>query len=158
MTYDEVLKLLNGNGILFKIYEHESVMTMKDVETNLPFPIENLLKTLVFKIKNSYWVLAVVKGRDKIDYRSLADALKINLKDLTMPKVDEIESQLGFQIGGICPIPTQDGIKVIFDKKILDIKNVYCGVGRNDRSLEIELKDLLKVSNAEIWPIVKDNK
>ena len=45
------------------------------------------MKTIVFKIKNSDWILAVVKGHDRIDYKQLAFAfgapviLNANLRD-----------------------------------------------------------------------------
>ncbi|MBU4311461.1 MAG: YbaK/EbsC family protein [Desulfobacterales bacterium] len=156
MVYDEIMRTLRQKGVPFTIHKHEPVMTMQDVEEKLPFPKEKLLKTLVFKIRNSFWILAVVKGQDKVDYHKLASSFGVNLDALVRPSAEEMESELGFQIGGICPIPTNDSIKAVFDNDILDMEVVYCGVGRNDRSLEIRLQDLLHISNARVWPIAHE--
>ncbi len=153
MVYDEVIRILREKGATFRIHEHEPVITMLDVEKKLPFPRERLLKTLVFRIRNSFWILAVIKGLDKVEYRKLATAFGVDRDDLVKPSTEEMKSELGFQMGGICPIPTRDSIKAIFDENVLNMDVVYCGVGRNDRSLEIGLQDLLRVSKAKIWPI-----
>lgn len=155
MIYDEIIRILREKGVTFKIHEHEPVMTMQDVKEKLPFPIEKLLKTLVFKIRNSFWILAVVRGQDKVNYRKLAKAFGVKRDVLVRPSVDEMRLELDFQIGGICPIPINDSIKAVFDKSMLDMNVVYCGVGRNDRSLEIRLQDLLQVSNANVWSIIQ---
>ena len=150
MIYNEIIDILDGKFISYKIHKHGEVLTMRDVEEKLPFPIDRLLKTLVFRIRDSSWILAVLKGRDRIDYRKLAQALNVRRQDIIRPSVEEIESKLGFQIGGICPIPTKHDIRVVFDKSILELDSVYCGVGRNDRSLEIRLADLLRASGGII--------
>ena len=155
MIYEDIIKILEEKGVNYKIHEHAPVMTMQDVNEKLPFPKEKLVKTLVIKVSNSFWVLVAMKGTTKLDFLKLSTALGVKRGELTMPSVEEVESKLGFQMGGICPIPTNNNIKAVFDKKILDMDVVYCGVGRNDRSLKIELHDLLRVSNAIVCPIGK---
>lgn len=156
MVYDDIVRILREKGLAFVIHEHGQVLTMQDVETKLPFPKDKLLKTLVFRIRDSFWILAVVKGKDKVDYRKLAKAVGVNRRDLMRPSAEEVKTKLGFQIGGICPIPTNDQIQTIFDESVMDMDIVYCGVGRNDRSLEMRLHDLLRVSNATVRPIVEE--
>lgn len=156
MVYNEIIRVLREKGVSFTVHEHGPVMTMQDVEEKLPFPKEKLLKTLVFKIRNSFWILAVIKGQDKVDYRKLASAFGVNRESLVRPSAEEVQSQLGFQIGGICPIPMNDSIKAVINNDILDMDVVYCGIGRNDRSLEIKLQDLLYVSNARVYSIAQE--
>jgi prolyl-tRNA editing enzyme YbaK/EbsC (Cys-tRNA(Pro) deacylase) len=47
---------------------------------------------------------------------------------------------------------------VIADPTLLGMETVYCGGARNDRTLEIQLSDLLRVSGALVQPIVRDEK
>lgn len=156
MTYDKIISLLNESGINFRIHEHQVIRTITDVEEKLPFPKERLLKTVVFKIKNSFWILAAVKGEDRVDYRKLASSFGVSRNDLTCPSPEEVESTLGFEIGGVGPIPTNDGTKAVFDSSLLSLDIVYCGSGRNDRTLEIRLDDLLQASKARVIPLVRD--
>jgi len=129
---------------------------MSDVEQNLPFPIEKLLKTLVFRTRDSKWIYAVVKGRDKVDYKQLSSTLGISRGEISRPSSQEVESFLSLQIGGICPIPIHEDIIVIFDASLVDLGIVYCGVGSNDRSLEIKVDDLARIARARISPIAQE--
>jgi Cys-tRNA(Pro)/Cys-tRNA(Cys) deacylase len=129
---------------------------MKDVEEKLPFPKNKLLKTLVFRIKGCFWVFAVVRGKDKVDYKKLSKALDVSRSDIVRPPAQEVETELSLEIGGICPIPINDNIKVVFDESVKNLEVVFCGVGRNDKSLEIAVGDLIRVSKAKIESIVQD--
>ncbi len=155
MAYDKIIRLLNDSGIKFVIHEHEVIRTITDIEEKLPFPKEHLLKTVVFQLKDSFWILAAIKGQDRVDYRKLASAFEVKRNNLKCPSPEEVESTLGFETGGVGPFPISDRIKVVFDSSLLDLDNVYCGVGRNDRTLEITLNDLLQVSKARVLPLVQ---
>ncbi|MBW4565590.1 MAG: YbaK/EbsC family protein [Mojavia pulchra JT2-VF2] len=154
MVYDKIIKLLTENGIDFKIHTHEVIKTITDVEEKLPFPKNRLLKTVVFKIRNSSWILAAVKGEDRVDYRKLASSLEVHRSDLICPSPEEIKSILDFEIGGVSPIPTSDDTKAVFDSALLSMNFVYCGSGRNDRTLEIGVEELLQLSKAKVISIV----
>jgi len=154
-TYDRIIRILKENQLPFIIHKHKQVLTMQDVENNLQFSTDKLLKTLVFIIPDSFWILAVVRGQDRVDYRKLAGVFGRNRRYLKRPTAEEVEEKLGFQIGGISPIPTDSQIQVVFDKSIMDMDIVYCGVGRNDRSLEIRLHHLLRVSHATFHSIAE---
>jgi len=156
MTYDKIIGLLSKKGIHFKIHEHEVIRTITDVDEKLPFPKEKLLKTVVFKMKNSFWILAAVKGEDRVDYRKLASFFGVKRNDLACPSPEEVESSLGFEIGGVGPIPLNNSTKAVFDSSLLGLDIVYCGSGRNDRTLEVKLDDLLQASKAIVVPFVRN--
>jgi Cys-tRNA(Pro)/Cys-tRNA(Cys) deacylase len=155
-AYDKIIRLLNERGIHFTIHEHEAIKTVFDAEEKLPFPKERFLKTLVFKFKDSGWLLVALKGLDRIDYRKLAYALNVDRHKLIQPSPEEVEGVLGYEIGGVCPIAVRDDIQVIFDRGATSLGTVYCGSGRNDRTLEIRLHDLLQVTQAQVFPLVRE--
>ncbi len=157
MIYDSLIKILTESGFYFKIHSHEPVLTMQDVEQKLPFPVDKLLKTLVFRIKNSFWVYVIVKGQDRVDYKKLATVFGVNRNMVIRPSPDEVEGELGLQIGGICPIPVGENISVVFDNNTIENTDdtVYCGIGRNDKTLEMKIQDLLTVSNASVHSVIQ---
>lgn len=155
-AYDKIILLLNSSNALFRIHEHSPVFTMNDVEQKLPFPIEKLLKTVVFRIKGSNWLYAVVRGKDKVDYKKLSKVLGVSRSNVMRPPPEEVERELSLQIGGICPIPTEKNITVIFDESLIGLGVVYCGVGTNNKSLEIQIDDLVRVAKGEIQSIAQD--
>ena len=155
-VYDSIIARLRANNVSFTIHEHEVARTVLDAETKLPFPKEQFLKTVVFKIKHSSWILAAVKGQDSVDYRKLAEAFDVKRADLVRPAPEEVEAALGMQIGGVGPIALNAETRVVVDSGAQSMDIVYCGVGRNDRTLEIRLADLIQVADARVLPIVRD--
>ena len=74
MVFEKVQSLLESSGSPFTLHTHPAVSTIEDAEEKVPHLTRNLLKTIVFKIKDGDWILAVVKGHDRIDYKELARA------------------------------------------------------------------------------------
>src|SRR5258708_1034982 len=52
----EFVNALTQNHITFSVYKHEKVITLQDVQSQLPFNTTRLVKTLVFKADGT-WVL-----------------------------------------------------------------------------------------------------
>ena len=155
-AYDNIIGRLKKEGISFTIHEHKATRTVNDAEENLPFPKESFLKTVVFKLKNADWILAALKGQDSVDYRKLATACGAKRGDIIRPPAEEVETALGYAIGGVCPIPVNNSIAVVFDSEVIAMDTVYCGSGRNDRTLEIKLRDLLRISGGRILPLARE--
>lgn len=156
MVYEEILSFLKKKGVPFKIHEHEPVVTIKDAEIIAPSLIDGLLKTVAFKIKDSFWVLAAVKCRDRIDYRRLAAALGVNRRELRSLSPEEVSRDLGYEVGGVGPIPPRSDVLAVFDEGLRNAKIVYFGSGKNTLTLEVEFDKLLTATEGKLCPIVHD--
>ena len=99
MVYEEILSFFRKKGVLFKIHGHEPVVTIREAEIKAPALIGGLLKTVAFRIKDSFWVLAAVRCRDRIDYRKLAAALGVNRRDLRSLSPEEVLRDLRIRGG-----------------------------------------------------------
>ncbi len=152
----EIVQRLTERGVPFRIHEHVVSRTVADAMASLPFPPERYLKTVVFRVKNGPWVLAACRGQDRVDFRRLAEALGVKRAEIVQPAREEVEAALGYAIGGICPIPPDATARTIVDATAAaTLDTVFCGVGRNDRTLEIGIADLIAVADARIAPIVQ---
>jgi len=154
-AYNIIISALQSKELEFKIFEHEPVTSLDATANNLPFQIEKLVKTLVYRFENSYWILVALKVDDKIDFGKLAKCLNIARDRLKRPDVKEIETELGFQIGGIGPFSTKQDVRIVFDKKVLELDKIYCGIGRNDRSLEIAPGEIVKEFCSLIYDVTR---
>ncbi len=136
-----------------RIHAHAASVTFKDAADYLDFPPAHLLKTIAFRVKDGPWVLAAVRGRDRVDYKKLAAHLGINRTRLASLPPEQVESELGYPLGGVAPFPTCENTRVLFDTRATILDVVYCGTGRNDRTLEIDAHMLLAVCGGEIADI-----
>lgn len=69
---------------------------------------------------------------------------------------DEVADDLGYPVGGVGPVPSNDRTRTIFDARaVAELDVVYCGAGRPDRTLEVRLADLLKACDGLVAPIAQ---
>ena len=154
----QIMERLAECGISYRIHEHVVSRTVADAAERLSFPTEQLLKTVVFRVKHGPWVLAGCRGEDRIDYRKLAAACGVSRASIVRPGPDEIEAALGDEIGGVSLIAADDGVLVVIDSQaVATLNTVYCGVGRNDKTLEIGIADLIGVTDARVLPLVQQH-
>ncbi|GAK49130.1 YbaK/prolyl-tRNA synthetase associated region [Candidatus Moduliflexus flocculans] len=155
MAYQRILDLLKQQGIEFILHEHDAVRTIDDANERAAHLVERLIKTIVFKVKDDGWILAGIPAHGRIDYRKLAAALGVNRRQLRSVSPEEIERELGFQIGGVGPIPVQADVRAIFDASLLAIEFARCGSGKNTETLELRFSDLLRVTHGETHEILQ---
>ncbi len=155
-VYENVVQRLDESGVTYQIHAHAPSITVLDAETNLTFPVDQLLKTIAFRIKNGGWVLAALCGYQQVDYKKLAAVCFTSRDKLMRLTPEAVEQELGFELGGVCPFAPNDQTHVIIDTGALNHALIFCGTGRRDRTLEIAPADLVQVSGVQIAPLAKD--
>ncbi len=154
--YEAIVALLTTRRLPFTIHEHIPSYTVADAEAHLLFPLERLLKTIAFKIKARGYILAAVRGPDRIDYRKLAAACGTKRTEVSRLTPEEVLNAFGVEVGSVSPILLQDGVQVFFDTRVPTHETVFCGIGRPDRTLEIQLMDLVQITEGQILPLTSD--
>ena len=134
-------------------------MTIQDADTNLDFPVEQLLKTIAFRVKNraqnSTWVLAALCGYAQVDYKRLAAAVGVSRDKLMRLEPGEVQGELGYTLGGVAPFAPNAQTEVLVDAGALGWQAIFCGTGRNDRTLEIDPHLLVRVAGARVAGLAK---
>ena len=151
---DGIVQQLTARGVAHTIHEHVVSRTVADAMALLPFDPNAYLKTVAFRLKAGGWVLAALRGADRVDYKGLAAALGVGRRDLHQLTPEEVAADLGYPIGGVGPVPPNAQTRTIFDQAAVDVLDtVYCGAGREDRTLEVRLADLIRACDGLIAPI-----
>lgn len=148
--YEQILERLNRHEIAYELHEHEPVRTVAEVEAKLPFLLDKMLKTVAFRVKDGRFILAGLRGHDRIDYRQLAAYCGVNRRAVASMSPDAVEAELGFEVGGVGPLALQPGVIVLLDEQLAEMGTVYCGSGKNNVTLAIDFADLLRVSGGEL--------
>jgi Cys-tRNA(Pro)/Cys-tRNA(Cys) deacylase len=153
---EQIAERLTSRGVAFTIHEHVVARTVADALERLPFSPDAYLKTVAFRLKAGGWVLAALRGADRVDYRGLAAALGVGRRELHQLTPGEVAAALGYPIGGVGPVPTNDQTRTIFDTQaVAALDAVYCGAGRSDRTLEVRLADLIGACDGLVAPITQ---
>jgi uncharacterized protein (TIGR00730 family) len=153
MIYDQVIEILTRNKASFRIYQHAPMRTVTDHQEQLPFDTARFLKVLAFRVGDARWVLVALKGEDRLDFRALADAAGASRGAIVPAKSDELVAVFGCEAGGVCPIPIHADIEVFLDRDAAAIDVAYTGSSRVDRTLEIQMADLIRIANPLVLPL-----
>jgi Cys-tRNA(Pro)/Cys-tRNA(Cys) deacylase len=156
-VYETIVAFLTAHSVPFTIHEHIPSYTVADAQEHLLFPLERLLKTVAFKVKARGFVLAALRGPDRIDYRKLASACGAKRTDVIRLTPEEVAEAFEVEVGSVSPIALQEGAEVFFDKQVPTHETVFCGIGRPDRTLEIGLMDLVEITHGQIVPLIRDD-
>lgn len=154
-AYARVMEMLREAGVSFTVHEHPPVRTIEEAHRRARHLTHHLLKTVVFKIKDGPWILAAVEGSARIDYRGLASAFGVKRTDLRTVSPDEVEGALGFEVGGVGPFAIREDVQVVLDDSLARLGFVFCGSGRNTRTIEMAAGDLAALPRARLAPIAR---
>lgn len=155
--YATILGALDASGVPYTIHEHAPSVTIQNADDNLWFPVERLVKTIAFRIKGGGFVLVALCGYSQVDYKKLAAAVGVNRTKLMRMTPEEIDAELGYVLGGVAPFAPNDQTRVMLDSGVMAWPTVYCGTGRQDRTLEIASQELAQVTAAHIATLTKDH-
>src|SRR5690606_26794442 len=103
--------------------------TMEEVAGFLSLPIDKGIKSLLFKIDDSY-VLVLCRGDHEINDIKLKNIFQASEVELATP--EEALEQLGADLGSLGPIGVEH-IEVIADSAVESMVNSYCGANENDK-------------------------
>ena len=153
--FDTILTRLHQCGARFTIHQHARSITIQDADQTLWFPVEQLVKTIAFRVKGNGWALVGLCGYNQVDYKKLAIAVGISRDKLMRLTPEEVQAELGYQLGGVAPFAPNEQTTVLLDAGVLSWPAIYCGVGRNDRTLEIAPRDLVQIVGATVRDLLR---
>ena len=153
-VYDQILHLLDEQGVAYALHEHEPVRTVAEVEEKLPLLLDRMLKTVAFRLRDGRYVLAGLRGHDRLSYPLLARALDVNRRDVTSLSPEAVATELGFEVGGVGPFALRADVVVLFDGRLVDMGTVYCGSGLSTVTLAIDFADLQRVTAGRVVELV----
>jgi len=105
-----------------KIYT-PNVKTVQDVADFLKVPVKKIVKTLIYKGRNGYY-MALVPGDRELNEEKLKAF--VNDQSLAFATPDEIFKDFGVPIGFLGPVGVK-GIKIIADHQIKGMRNFVVG-------------------------------
>ncbi len=119
-----------------EIIDTQNTKTINDLVEFLKVPPSVILKTLVY-IADKKPVLVLIRADKTVEETKLKNALKAKeLRIATSGEIQELMIEKGFdaQVGFIGPVGIQ-GVRVIADETVKDLKNFVVGCNQTDKHL-----------------------
>jgi prolyl-tRNA editing enzyme YbaK/EbsC (Cys-tRNA(Pro) deacylase) len=145
--------ILNKFNIDYEIINHPmSGKTTLDAKKALSVPSKNILKSLLFKSKKGNYLGVILRGDKKANVKKIETYFyekygDNRFKKLRMANNNEVNSLLGYDIGGVPPTAFFNICEVICDDSLLNVNFVIGAGGTQYSGLKINPLDLKKIYN-----------
>ncbi|HAR6086143.1 TPA: proline--tRNA ligase [Staphylococcus pseudintermedius] len=126
VTYYETTNTAEALQPLEKV-ETPNVKTAQELADFLGQPLENIIKTMVFKV-NGAFILLLVRGHHEVNDVKIKDYFKTD--DVAMATDDEIRNLLGASPGSLGPVTDRD-VKVYADQFVQSLRNLAIGANED---------------------------
>lgn len=138
-------------GIAFQVhaYEHDPASESYGLEAadKLGLDRDRVYKTLVIEADGKPAV-AIVPVAAQLDLRVLG-------KRTAMAGRSVAERATGYVVGGISPLGQRRALPTTIDESALDHETIYVSAGRRGLEIELDPKDLVQLTAADVRPIAR---
>ena len=132
----------NLNIIILK----DTARTANDAATALGCNVGAIVKSLLFKSGDKF-CLCLISGDKRCSLNKLKK--KLNEKDISMAKPEDVKIITGYTIGGVSPIGHLNKIKLYIDKNLERFPKVFDAAGHPNAVFGISYPELKRLTNAE---------
>lgn len=148
MAIDKVKNYFRQYNIENRIQElKESSATVELAAEALHCEPCRIAKTLSFMVGGNP-ILIVTAGDAKIDNPKYKAQFHAKAKMLTP---DEVETLVGYAVGGVCPFAVNDGVTIYLDKSLKRFQTVFPACGSGNSAIELTIAELEKYSSFTAW-------
>jgi uncharacterized protein (TIGR02118 family) len=117
---------------------------------------DQIVKSVVFLVNDKPFLIYGC-GTQRADPRKIAARLNVNRKQVRLANADQVLEITGYAVGTVPPVGLKTSMPVLMDPAVQQHQTVYAGGGGIDALLKISSADLLRLSEAEIVPLLQDN-
>ncbi len=107
------------------------------------FPLGKTVKTLVAKVSNPGFVLALMPGDQQLSLKLLARTF--SAKRAAMADTSDAERLTGYLVGGISPFATRHAMPAAMEQTLLKHTQVVINAGQRGVMIKMAPEDILRV-------------
>ena len=132
----------------------QTARTAQDAATALGCKVGAIVKSLLFKAGDSYF-LCLVSGDKRCSLNKLKKIL--DEKDVSMANPDDVKKITGYTIGGVSPVGHLSKVKIFVDTNLERFSTVFAAAGHPNCVFKINFDQLSKLTLGEVTDLVEWN-
>lgn len=150
-VFEKLVALLETNRARFRVIEHPAEGRSELVAQIRGTKPGQGAKALFCRSQGT-WVLAVLPGDRKLDFKKVAEAAGKRKAALATP--EEAMRETGCVMGAIPPFSFSPNIKLVVDPALIEThEEIAFNAGRLDRSIVLSSEDYVRIAKPEIRPV-----
>jgi len=144
-----VQNVLDQKGIKTKVLElPSSTRTAQDAANTIGCKIEQIVKSLIFKTKDTNRpILVLASGPNRVNEKMIEEVVgQIIIK----ADADFTREVTGFAIGGIPPVGHKQFIRTLIDEDLMNFDELWAAAGTPNAVFCLNKHDLASLTNGQI--------
>jgi prolyl-tRNA editing enzyme YbaK/EbsC (Cys-tRNA(Pro) deacylase) len=146
-----VKKYLEKAGVKHEILQHKTVYTAIDAAKTMKKDLGEIAKSLIVKADKDYYLI-LLPADYNLDENKLKKAIEKGsdkkIKTIKIPGEKMMEKALNIKAGALTAFGNLHKVNVIVDKKLEKAKKAVFSSGSLNQSVEMAVKDFVKMENA----------
>jgi Ala-tRNA(Pro) deacylase len=154
---DRLVEHLREAGCEFEVLRHRRTLTAAAEAHALGVVEQEVAKTVVVRDEQGRHVRAVVPASRRLDLDKVALATGTRTVTL-LSETDLISAYPQFELGAVPPFGGPGGDTVVVDWRVADADLVILEAGVHDTSLRLAAHELLRICDAEVADIAREER
>jgi Cys-tRNA(Pro)/Cys-tRNA(Cys) deacylase len=149
------IRALDELGIPYQVlvYAHKA-RNVEEAAAERGVSERQVVKTLLARRPDKRYVLALVRGDQRLSLRKLARLVGVKIVEMA-PEAD-VPRITGYQIGAVSPLGLRrSDLPIYVDHHILEEPRVSISAGRHDAGLELATEDLVRAVEGRVADITE---
>ena len=148
MAIEKVKEYFKQYGMEDRVIEFDSSSATVELAAKvLNCREKDIVKSMAFMTSDGPIVIEVA-GDARIDNSKYKKEFQCKAK---MIKQDELVSEIGHPMGGVCPFAVNDNVKVYLDESLKQLDKLYPAAGSPNSAVKLNLQELEEYTNYEKW-------
>ncbi|MBU1778334.1 YbaK/EbsC family protein [Patescibacteria group bacterium] len=147
----KLVKYLEKAGVKHEILEHKTVYTAIDAANTMKKKMNEIVKSLLIKADKDYY-LVLLPADQNLNFEKLKKVIsKVTdkqIKTIKIPGEKIMQNALKIKAGALSAFGNLHKISVVAEKKLEKIKKAIFSSGSFNHSVEMAMKDFIKLENA----------
>lgn len=145
-------------GDLLHLSDHTP--TVEDAARVMGTTVDRIVKSVVFVQAGDgslaeRAVLVIANGRERVDYKRVADCLGISRRRLKLADAETVLALTGQPVGGVAPFGHPQPLRTLLDRRVLAQPEVFAGGGALDALLRIAPHEIVRATGAVVVELGK---
>jgi len=147
----KLVKYLHKTGVKHQILEHRTVYTALDVAATMKKKMNEIAKSLLVQADKNYY-LVLLPADYNLDFKKLKKAISAKtgktIKVVKIPAEKVMQTVLKIKAGAMSAFGKLHELPVYVDKGLVKTKKAVFSSGSFNHSVEMAVKDFIKLENA----------
>lgn len=149
-----ITNVLEESGIQYELLEHDPVHTSEQAAQVRGMSMETGAKSLLLKTQHGF-VLAVIQGDKRLDMKKFM-AHSAGSKKPRFATPEEVEEQMGCQVGACYPLGNLVNLRTILDEPFSRQESISFNPGVHDKTIKLQMNDYLDLAGAELAELTQE--